>query len=1368
MKKLAGFLIERRYYILAFMLAAMVACGILAVNVPINRDRTKYLADDSGMKQGLSIMESQFSDASDASSIRVMFDDLDARQIEDVKGRLEAIPNVSSVTYEADSETYNRDNHTLFVVNTDFDYTSDEEKNIEKAIETGFSEYAMEYQNNDLASTVVPLWLILVALALAVTILLIMSDSWLDPLLFLATIGIAVVINSGTNAILPYTDEMTATIGPVLQLVLSMDYSIILMSRYRQEKRRTASKTEAMKTALAGSFSSVASSSLTTAVGLLALVFLSFKLGPELGIVLAKGVLISMLCVFTVLPAMILAFDRGLEKTRKKALHIPAGGLSKISYKLRFFMPVIFVVLLVGSFFLQSLTKITFTESSEDSLAHIFPKENTVVLLYDNRDEKQIGSLVSELEKDKRVSSVLGVSNTLGKKMDAKEMSDAIGELGSDMQIDENFVRMLYFLADDEKLPSLTVSEFLHYITDTVLPDKNLNAYLDDEIRTNVDRFKQFSDKEKLTAPMTAGEMAEFFGIGKEEVKKLFLYYTIKNGVADSGKMTVQAFTDFVLNTVAKDELYGAMLDPEKRASLEQLKNLADPAYVQAERSASGLAKMLGMDRKLVKILFVLQNARDVSKRKMTVSEFASFLCDHMMTNEMFRSGFDEATKAQLQSMRDLIRIAESKKGLSAGEMAQVLGVKNEQAEGLYYLYFANDPAFQQETAAMKMTFGDFLSLLKANAAGDRLKELVQLEQFIGLASSGQQLDAASMAGILGMDENMAALLFRMNGVQTMTLTDFLAAALQLAPDNEELQKNNQLIRLALSGELMDAETLAAVFGMETAQVYQLFGVLLSAQKTISLFDFTNFLVTSVLTDKAYAGNFSKEQAVQIQQMNGIVRLAASGKPLQDVELAKVFGMDAGKLRIMFRLRYGADIKGKTMSLQEFVAFLLSDPDVGGMLDPDALAKLHLLQSVMGASVTETAFTSGQLAELLGMDRAQTEQLYILYMDKNGASWTLSPQTFVSFAMTDVLGDPELSGSVDEASAADLRRGHTLIEAVVSGKSYSAEGMSRLLASLSDEVTKNDIEVLYLYYGGMKDLRADRKMSILDMVTFLSEDLLNDERFTSYFNEEMRADILNSKEDLKDALAKLKGERYSRLIITSDYPDESEETHAFTKRLQDLCGAHLRDYHLVGNSIMVSEMNDSFGREYLMITLITAIAIFLVVLFAFRNPILPLILTLIVQCGVFITVTVIGAYSGAMYYLALLIVQSILMGATIDYGIVFCNFYRENRKTESVTQSLKAAYEGSLHTIMTSGSILVLVLAALGLFASSAMISEVCITMSIGVFIAILLILFVLPGLVVCCDRLIVRGKTREKRKQRKKRHFSVHIGREIWYSKKG
>ena len=452
--------------------------------------------------------------------------------------------------------------------------------------------------------------------------------------------------------------------------------------------------------------------------------------------------------------------------------------------------------------------------------------------------------------------------------------------------------------------------------------------------------------------------------------------------------------------------------------------------------------------------------------------------------------------------------------------------------------------------------------------------------------------------------------------------------------------------------------------------------------------------------------------------------------------------MDNGMTETVFRLYFGADISGKTMSLKTFADFLLSDPWMSSMMDRTSLGQLRQMQSVIHAAAEETAFTSAELADFLGMEAAQTEQLYTLYLSAHGAVWKLSPRTLVAFAATELLsGYRDLAGYFDEQTAANLMRAHALIEAVVSGKAYSCSEMTALLASLTDGVSENGIEILYLYYGALNGAAPDRKMTIQQLFSYLSEELVSDARFEAYFDEQTKSDIRKSEAELNEALAQMKGNGYARLVITSDYPDESEETKAYIAAVKALCEENLSEYYLIGNSVMVSEMDEAFDREYLMITLITAAAIFLVVLFTFRNLIMPLILTLIVQCGVFITVAIIGAYSGAMYYLALLIVQSILMGATIDYGIVFCNFYRENRRTADVTGALRAAYEGSIHTVMTSGSILVLVLAALGIFASSSMISEVCVTLSIGVFIAILLILFVLPGMVACCDKLISRRK---------------------------
>ena len=138
-------------------------------------------------------------------------------------------------------------------------------------------------------------------------------------------------------------------------------------------------------------------------------------------------------------------------------------------------------------------------------------------------------------------------------------------------------------------------------------------------------------------------------------------------------------------------------------------------------------------------------------------------------------------------------------------------------------------------------------------------------------------------------------------------------------------------------------------------------------------------------------------------------------------------------------------------------------------------------------------------------------------------------------------------------------------------------------------------------------------------------------------------------------------------------------------------------------------------------------------------------LVLIVQCGVFITVTVVGLQGLEIYYLALLIVECILMGATIDYGILYTSYYREKRESMSVRDALIAAYRGSIHTVLTSGSIMVLVTAVVGKFFGNPTIEQICRTISIGAFSAILLILLFLPGMLALFDRWVLPRDLRRR-----------------------
>ena len=182
------------------------------------------------------------------------------------------------------------------------------------------------------------------------------------------------------------------------------------------------------------------------------------------------------------------------------------------------------------------------------------------------------------------------------------------------------------------------------------------------------------------------------------------------------------------------------------------------------------------------------------------------------------------------------------------------------------------------------------------------------------------------------------------------------------------------------------------------------------------------------------------------------------------------------------------------------------------------------------------------------------------------------------------------------------------------------------------------------------------------------------------------------------------------------------------------------DKYLIGNSPMALDISNTFDSELNFITLLTIIFIFVVVALTFKSIISPLVITLIIQCSVFITMGILSFSGEPVYFISLLVVQSILMGATIDYGIVYTTYYLEMREKYSCNEAIGKAYRKSSHTILTSGTILILVTFIIGLLADGVT-SKICMTLSKGTLCSVILIIFILPGVMAALDKIIVRHK---------------------------
>ena len=392
----------------------------------------------------------------------------------------------------------------------------------------------------------------------------------------------------------------------------------------------------------------------------------------------------------------------------------------------------------------------------------------------------------------------------------------------------------------------------------------------------------------------------------------------------------------------------------------------------------------------------------------------------------------------------------------------------------------------------------------------------------------------------------------------------------------------------------------------------------------------------------------------------------------------------------------------------------------------------------------------------LALNDTALSMVYFAYHD--GQAGTMTLREFVAAAReAENLSQKGELGSftsggisrIEEVGALERALDSGQVPGDVLGREFTPKQLASVLKSMKERgsegdysggtsdaapLNEDDLTQLFVLHRALHESDPSWMMSLDDLVHFMLEESGQGGRFEGQLSTEQVSQLESAAADIANVRARFVGTEFSRLIIRTDYP----KTLAFVENLVDLADAKVPGEHFfVGDSAMVYEMREGFGAENVKIALFTAAAIFIIVALTFRSIAVPAILVLLVQVGVFITVSTIGLQGYSMYYLAMLIVQCILMGATIDYAIVLTTYYREARQEHGVRESLARAYDGSIHTILTSGLIMVLVTGVIGFLFSNPTVAQICRTIAIGAFAAIILIVGILPALLAVLDRVV-------------------------------
>ena len=521
MMKLAAFIVNKRK---AFIVLFVLACIYSVISIPkvgVVDDLTEYLPESTETRQGLDIMNREFTTFGSA---KILVSNITYEKALSLAGELEEIRGISSVSfYDEEDEDYDsgdradyyKDASALFTLT--FEQEEDTELSQEamaKARETleGYSSYIYTIvDQDDAASLKADMRVIVVIVVLIIlVVLLFTSKTYMEIVIFLAVFGVAALLNMGTNYWFGEISFVTNAVGAVLQLALAIDYAIILFHRFMEE-HEDKDTIEAIIVALSKAIPEISSSSLTTVSGMVALMFMRFGIGMDLGRVLTKAIIISLLTVFLLMPALIVMFSSAIDRTAHQNFVPSINFWGKIVVKLRYIgVPVFLAIVAAASVYagkcpyiydinsIESSKKNEFMASKE-RIEETFQVTNTMAIVVPRGDYEKEGKILKRLEAIDEVDTALGLANVevsddgkyiLVDRLSPRDFSQVSG-------VDLDVVRVLYrFYAIDKEQYSAFMKNLDDYkvsiidMVDFIYEQKEKGGLeFDDELSEEIDQL---------------------------------------------------------------------------------------------------------------------------------------------------------------------------------------------------------------------------------------------------------------------------------------------------------------------------------------------------------------------------------------------------------------------------------------------------------------------------------------------------------------------------------------------------------------------------------------------------------------------------------------------------------------------------------------------------------------------------------------------------------------------------------------------------------------------------------------------------------------------------------------------------------------
>jgi len=445
MLKICGFIVDKRNLFFLIFGILVIFSAVSRNWVAVENDMAYYLPSSTETRQGLDLMEEEFVTYG---SISVMIANVSYEQGKAIKEDIEEMEGVFSVSYDDTKSYYNNGSAKLAIT---FDYSEDDDRCLEaqeqiKTYLEGYDYYLITSLGDIEAEMINDEMKVISAIVVVIvlSVLLLTTQAYAEIPVLLITFGLSAVLQMGTNFVFGTISFVSNSVTIVLQLALSIDYAIILLNRYKEEHASYEPR-EAIIIALSKAIPEIAGSSLTTIGGLIAMTFMQYKMGPDMGIVLIKAILLSLVGVFLLMPGVIMLFAPLMDKTKHKNFIPQIPFVGRFAYKTRYIIAPIFLVMIVAGYIISSRCNYVFGDSTietpiqndmqkaETLMTENFGSDNLVAMMVPTGDYEAEKKLIDELEVRDEVDHCQGLANiealngyTLTDKLTPRQFSELI------------------------------------------------------------------------------------------------------------------------------------------------------------------------------------------------------------------------------------------------------------------------------------------------------------------------------------------------------------------------------------------------------------------------------------------------------------------------------------------------------------------------------------------------------------------------------------------------------------------------------------------------------------------------------------------------------------------------------------------------------------------------------------------------------------------------------------------------------------------------------------------------------------------------------------------------------------------------------